>query len=457
MRLLVRQAALALLVTAFAALASAAQTPAAEARRDIRLDGPAPIVFQQLGRLYGIRVRVDPALPPRPLRLRLGESDFTAALRIAAQLAGAFWVEEPGGVFVAEDSQANRLRYQRQVMKTFVLPGRTPEELTETVRMLRELLDMARLQPDSRSSTFTVRDTPRRLAVADALLDQLLAEPGEVWVDVQVLEVSRRDAQALGFVPPDRIILQQAASGGIPLPDAGALPENYAVVLPGTTLRLEALRSRARAARHLSLRAREGEEATLFSGERFPIIFTTFSFEQQLRDRLVPPIPAMRFEELGVRVTLRPRLHGDGELTLAFKLDQKALAGRSLNDIPVLSNRSFEQQVRLRAGETLLLAGFRSDDRRATALDAALRRDTAAEATELIVLLTPRIVRQPRPERLVLRTLYVGTESEFAPASSAPAPAVQPQPPRPPAVQPPAPPQPPPQPPEEEEEDEEDR
>jgi len=57
---------------------------------------------------------------------------------------------------------------------------------------------------------------------------------------------------------------------------------------------------------------------------------------------------------------------------------------------------------------------------------------------------TPRIVRLPAPDRLALRALYVGTESEFAPAGGPAAPGVQPpRPPQPPAVRPPEPPQPP--------------
>ena len=452
----------ALLVAAAGALPAPAAAAEAAARepREVRLDGPAPVVFQQLGRLYGIRVEAEPTLPPRPLRLRLGEADFASALRAATRLAGAFAAERrDGSVLVAEDTPANRARYLPQVMKTFVLPGRTPEQLTETVRLLREVLDMRRILADPAANTFTVRDTPRRLAVAEALLDQLLAEPGEIWLDVHLLEVDRNQARTLGLVPPDTVILQQIAAGAIPLTASGALTATLGVVLPGAELRLDELRRVARSERRLSLRAREGEDATLFAGDLFPVIFATFSssfispLEQELRDKgeFRPPFPAMRFEELGIRVRVRPRLHSPEELTLALKIDQKALAGTQLNDIPVISNRSLEHQVRLRGGETLLLAGLRRDTRQVATSDAVLLRDTTEETTELLVLVTPRLVRLPVPDRLALRALYVGTENEFAPAGG-PAGALPqpPRPPQPPAVRPPEPPQPP----EEEEKDE---
>ena len=457
MRNWLRLCALAPLIAGLAAgalpAAAGAARPAPTELREVRLTGPAAVVFEQLGRLYGVRVEVEPTFPARPLRLRLGEADFASALRAAVRLAGAFPVERPdGSVLIAEDTPANRARYLPQVMKTFVLPGRTPEELTETVRLLREVLDMNRILPDPASNTFTVRDTPQRLAVAEALLEQLLAEPGEIWLDVHVLEVDRERARALGLVPPDTLILQQIATGAIPLASAGFLAENLGVVLPGAELRLDELRHAARTARRLSLRAREGQEATLFAGDLFPVIFATFSssfispLEQELRDKgkFRPPFPAMRYEELGVRVRVRPRLHSPREVTLALKIDQKALAGTQLNNIPVLSNRSLDHQVRLRAGETLVLGGLRRDTRQATTLDGALLRDITEETAELLVLVTPRVVREPRPDRLALRALYVGTENEFAPAGGTPGPAVQPpRPPQPPAVRPPEPPQPP--------------
>ena len=433
-----------LALAALPAAAAGAARPAPTALREVRLTGPAPVVFEQLGRLYGIRVEVEPTLPARALRLRLGEADFASALRAATRLAGAFAVKRPdGSVLIAEDTPANRARYLPQVMKTFVLPGRTPEELTETVRLLRELLDMRRILPDPASNSFTVRDTPQRLAVAEALLDQLLAEPGEIMLEVSLLEINRNRALELGLVPPDRVIAQNLSTGAL---------SSYAVVLPGTELRLQQVAGVTRSARRLTLRAREGQEATFFSGELFPVVFATFSssfispLEQELRDKgeFRPPFPAMRFEELGVRVRVRPRLHSPEEVTLVLKIDQKALAGTQLNNIPVISNRSLEHQVRLRAGETLLLGGLRRESRQATTSDGALRRDTTGETTELLVLVTPRIVRLPAPDRLALRALYVGTESEFAPAGGPAAPGVQPpRPPQPPAVRPPEPPQPP--------------
>lgn len=471
------------LVCAALLLAGVAPLCGATPPADVRLEGPAPAVFEQLGKLYGVRVRVADDLPARPLRLELRQVDFPTALRVAAQLAGAFWAEQQdGSVLVAADTPENRQRYQPQVEKTFSLPGRTPEELTDVVRLLREVLDMRRIRPDPRSSTFTVRDTPFRLAVAEQLLAQLQEPPGEVWVDVLLLEVDREQAQRLGILPPDQAVAAHLGAGALVaqrtdvesllktlqlLLQLGVLPEavvsritiapaslkvllppfilfggggtTYAALLPGAELNLLRLARVTRSLRRFSLRAREGEEASLFAGDRFPVVFTTFSssfispIEQELRKRgiFIPPVPAVRYEELGLRVTVTPRLHPGREVSLSLKLDQKALTGQTFNGIPVLSNRALEQRVRLREGESLLLAGLQGRTREVTGAGTPglgslpvigrLFRRTApsTQETELLVLVTPRIVRLPAPEPV--RALYVGTEREFAPVGAAPA------------------------------------
>lgn len=494
MRTLTRLCLAVLLATALAVPLTA--TAPAPAQREVRLAGPAPVVLEQLGRLYGVLVRVDAELSPRPLRLRLGPADLASALRVATLATGAFWVEQAdGAVLVAADTPENRARYLPQELKTLVLPGRTPEELAEAVRLLREVLDMPRLYPEPRSNTVTVRDTRPRLAVAEQLLEQLKAAPGEVWLDVRLVEVDRERARELGFVPPDSVVLQHLGAGALEPTDAASLRESleflsergllaptgesppfillggaattYAAVLPGTELKLDALARVTRSTRTLNLRARQGEEASLFVGEEFPLILATFSssfispVEQELRDQgeFVPPVPAVRYEKLGLQLKVRPRVHSAGEISLELKLDQKTLTGQQINGIPILSNRQLEQQVRLRNGETLLLGGLRSQSREAATTTSPLlgalpligrlfRRESTARTTELLVLVTPRLLRLPAAERFAPRTFYVGTESEFAPASLGPKEPAQPvQPAQPPIEkQPPSPQPPPPQP-----------
>jgi general secretion pathway protein D len=516
-------ALLALAIAAPLVAQTAAPAPATPAQPhtgpQVRLQGPARVVFEQLGQLYGVKVRVDDALPHRPFELRLDGADFFTALRVACQLAGAFWVTQPeGSILVAQDNAEMRARYEPAVERAYDVSGATPEELTELVRMLREVLDMRSIRHDIRSNTITIKDTAPRLGVAEQLLAQLREDPGEIWLEVLILALDRQEAQRLGVLPPDQVIAVHLGAGGLALSDAstaadlvrniqflieqGVLPRalsdailqaslaageftlppfiligggatTYAALLPGAVLNLFRLSQVSRSSRVLHLRAREGQPNTLFVGERFPIIFTTFSSSffprivQELIDQglLIPPIPAMRYEELGVKLGVTPRLHSGNEVSLAFQFEDTGLTGRSFNDIPVLFNRQTEQQARLKMGETLLLTGlqFHMTEHIVTGTPGLSaipvlghlfkRTEPRTQDTELIMLMTPHLVHVPARERLAMRTLFIGTEQEFSPLGPAPAPPpaaaprpTPPQPPQPPQPQPPPQPQQPPQP-----------
>ncbi|MGH9862945.1 MAG: hypothetical protein ACRD35_05920 [Candidatus Acidiferrales bacterium] len=511
-----------LLVFAGALSAAPPGLPVTQPRAEVPLKGPANIVLQQLGEQFGVKVEVDPELGARRLDITLRGVDFADALRVAALLTNAFWVVEPTGqVVVAPDTPEKRQLYTPQVQKTFARLGRSPEELNEAVRLLRDLLDIRRIRPDVRTNSFTVFDTPYRLAVAEELLKQLPDDPGEIRLEVVVLEVDRNRALDLGLVPPDRAIAVHLGAGALVpsdiddlfdiirfLIDHNLLPEaltqaslqsllssgitdpsqlstasppfilfggggtRFALNLPGAELRLRQLARVTRGWRRLSLRARAGQEATLFVGDRFPVTFTTFSsiFIPEVLQELIrrglfqPAVPAVRYEDLGAKIVVNPRLHPGREVTLDLRIEQLALSGQEINGIPVLVNREIDQQVRLKAGESMLVAGMRRSEEvkrrsgwpvlgRIPVLGRLFSHTSpTTQTTEFLLVVTPRLMRLPPPDLLTARSLYLGTEKDFAPIGPQPTaeppapPPQQPRPQQPPPTQP-QPPQPQPQPP----------
>lgn len=489
--------------------AAAPASPQPSAGRQVRLQGPARVVFEQLGQLYGVKVRVDDTLPHRPFELRLDGADFFTALRIACQLSGTFWVAQPdGSILVAQDNAEMRARYEPPLERSYDLSGATPEELAEVVRLLREVLDMRSIRSDLRSNTVTIRDTARRLRVAEQLLAQIREEPGEIWIELLILSVDRNEAQRLGVLPPDQVIAVHLGAGGLALGAAstpadllrniqfliqqGVLPRavadailqaslaaggfalppfvifgggatTYAALLPGAVLNMFRLSQVSRSARVLHLRAREGQPNTLFVGERFPIVFTTFSsivvpdvpipIDPSL---LSPLVPAVRYEELGTKLVVTPRLHaGSQEVTLAVEFEDSGLSGQTFNGLPALFNRQLQQQTRLKMGETLLISGIQAHTTELIVTGTPglssipvlghlfKRTEPRTQDTEVILLMTPHLVHVPGRDSFAMHTLFIGTEQEFSPMGPAPAPppAATPQPgqPQPPQPQPPQP------------------
>jgi Flp pilus assembly secretin CpaC len=156
--------------------------------------------------------------------------------------------------------------------------------------------------------------------------------------------------------------------------------------------------------------------------------------------------PSAEYVDLGLKVKATPRLHGDDEVTLHLEFDIRALSGSSVNGIPVLTNRTLDQTLRLRENQTSVLSGIveASESRTisglpwtATAPGAGyLTGNHTADTkdTETLFIITPRALRLPPRNP---RALYAGRgEPSTPPAPVAPPPGVPVPPAPPPGAQP---------------------
>ncbi|MFZ0214201.1 MAG: FG-GAP-like repeat-containing protein [Candidatus Acidiferrales bacterium] len=146
------------------------------------------------------------------------------------------------------------------------------------------------------------------------------------------------------------------------------------------------------------------------------------------------PYPDSQYEDIGLKVKATPHMHSDGEVTLDLHFELKSLSGTTLNQIPVISNETIDQTIRAKDGQTSVLAGIiESTAMRAISGTpgaellgplglAASAQNNQNQNTELLILLTPRLIR-PGPE--TGKPIYAGrapVESGFAPALARPIP-----------------------------------
>jgi general secretion pathway protein D len=151
------------------------------------------------------------------------------------------------------------------------------------------------------------------------------------------------------------------------------------------------------------------------------------------------PYPASEYIDLGIKVKATPVLHSNNEVTLQLELEIRALSGTSVNGIPVISNRSLTQMVRVKLNETSLLGGLLDNEetKSITGLPgfaklpgvgyAFGRHDDSHTARELLILVTPRKLRFSSRET---KSIYagkgdVGGAGGFNQARPAPTPPAQ--------------------------------
>jgi general secretion pathway protein D len=139
--------------------------------------------------------------------------------------------------------------------------------------------------------------------------------------------------------------------------------------------------------------------------------------------------PAVQYEDLGVKARATPRLHANGEVTLKLQFELRSFANSNFNGIPVITNRTVEQMVRLKEDEPAVLAGILQQDIEQTASgwpgavtvpgpgQTASKRQGLRRETELIIVITPRRIRlAPRKDR----TIYAVGKDTSTPTGGAP-------------------------------------
>jgi Flp pilus assembly secretin CpaC len=139
--------------------------------------------------------------------------------------------------------------------------------------------------------------------------------------------------------------------------------------------------------------------------------------------------PSSEYEDLGLKLKATPRLHGDDEVTLHLEFEIRSLAGSSVNGIPVLSNRTIDQTIRLRENETSVLSGIiqSSEMRSISGLpwtilapgvgDLTGDHTESNQKTETYILITPRALRLPTHN---LPALYAGHGEPATPPTPPP-------------------------------------
>jgi len=198
--------------------------------------------------------------------------------------------------------------------------------------------------------------------------------------------------------------------------------------LPNLFYRLLKSDTNTRTLANPQLRTSEGMSAQARFGEKVPVPVTTFSpiatggVNQQ-------PITSFNYENIGVNIDITPRTHHDGAVSLSLKIAVSSISGSGFGVLPTFGNREISTVIRLKDGETNLLAGLiRDDERRVISgvpglsdlpilgrLFAQNRRQT--QETDIVLTLTPRIIRVLDITEEDLRPFRVGRDDGSAPLS----------------------------------------
>ena len=372
-------------------------------------DASARDVYSAIGKFTNLSVMFDPTFRDQPVSIDLRGQSLDEALNGLSLTTRNFWrVTAPRTVTVVPDTAAKRREYEEEIVRTFYLSN---ADLKETVDMLRIVVDARRISTITATNAITIKDSPERILAAGKIITAIDKARPEVIIDVELLEVNRTHLHEYGL---------QLASGSQPgisgtadinqsglslrslsnLTSADVLLTN----LPSLYYRLLKTDSATRILANPQLRTTEGIPAQARFGERVPVPVTTFA-PIAAGGVQTQPITSFNYEPIGVNIDITPRIHHDDAVSLALKVELSSISGKGFGDLPTFGSRQINTVIRLKDGETNMLAGLIRDEERTTVatipglgdipvlgkLFSYNHKDT--QETDIILTLTPRIVR----------------------------------------------------------------
>src|SRR5207249_7790347 len=303
----------------------------------------------------------------------------------------------------------------------------------EAITTLRTLLNMRYLMSSTTMNAIIVRDTADRVAIAEKIIDDLDKAKPEVLVDATIMEVDRNTLRQLGILPPQGTAVTTTGGTGatgtstgtsFPLNRLPRSSSSFSLTIPPTTAQFLATSSNTRLLQNPRVRATDGKLASIRIGSQVPI--ASGSFQPAFVGATGTPVVNFQFVDVGVNLDITPRVLLNREVSMTVQVQVRAVAGdRNIGGVtqPVLTNRQVQHEIRLAEGETNILGGIITESEAVSLSGIPGLKDIpilrylfsqekkTRDSTEIIIMLTPHIVRMPAITETNMRGLYTGSET----------------------------------------------
>lgn len=346
-------------------------------------------------------------------------------------------------VLIYPNTPAKARDYQALTMRAFYL---TNADVKQTLNMIKTLVKTRDVFVDEKLNLLVMRDTPEAIRMAERLIAaQDRAEP-EVMLEVEVLEVKRNRLLDLGIQWPNQFTAlnlttqtSQTFQGGVNVVAVPTQTQNMltvdtlrnltgaqVAVAPNPQVNLRKEDGDAQLLANPRIRVKNREKARIHIGERVPVITTTTTANVGVSE-------SVNYLDVGLKLDVEPNVSLDNEVSMRVNLEVSSIVREIRSQTGTLTyqvgTRNTATVLRLRDGETQVLAGLISDEDRRNASRVpglgdlpllgrlfASQRDEHAK-TEIVLLITPRILRNvERPDRTQLE-FEAGTEAVVGGAS----------------------------------------
>jgi len=373
----------------------------------------------------------------------------------------AYKVVTPRMILVFQDNAQKHQTYDDQVIQVFPI---SHANVTELAAFLSQILRPVGIgvqplfTPNPSGNTIIAKATVAMMEIAAKVISLNDKPPAEVVIDVSILEVNRNRAKTYGLnlseyalggvlspevAPGATGAITPGTDGNPPTGGLGSTPpsglqspppfnlntisrgfstSDFYLAVPTALVRFLETDTQTKLIAKPQLRGTEGTKLLLRLGDKVPLPSTTFT-PLATGGASTNPLTTFTYTDVGVNLDLTPRVTVEGDIILDLIVDNSSLGPPiTVNGVssPTIGTRSVTSRLRLRDGESNLLAGLLKEDERKSlsgfpgAIHVPLLKqlfssnDNSIAQTDIVMLLTPHIVRSKEITEEDLRPIYLG-------------------------------------------------
>jgi len=448
----------------------------AQLRQQARQAGPAPLIklnetlpeirfnntsirdiLNFIAAATGVNITYDRDYQDRAYTVQLTGVTLEQALTQILSANQLFYkVINQNTIMVIPDTAQKRANYEDQVIRTFYVSHADATELSQMINTIIRVPAMAvqpMIAPNKTSNTITIRATTAVAAIIEKMIEANDKPRAEIVIDVQILEVNRGRAKTFGvdlsayqigtvFSPESdprsttgggnsgtasTTSINTAPAFNLNTITRGVSTADFYLAVPSAIVHFLETDTETKLIAKPQLRGAEGQKITLNLGDDIPVPSTVFT-PLATGGANTNPLTSFNYRPVGINVEMTPRVTIEGDVILDLLVENSTrstdvnVAGQNL---PSFGTRKVTTRLRLRDGESNLLAGLLREDDRTTlrGIPGILRlpvlnkligsNETDVRTTDIVMLLTPRIVRTQEITAGDLSPIFIGTQQNL--------------------------------------------
>lgn len=386
-------------------------------------DAPLKSIFDVIAKVANLSFFFDkdirPDLKATILTKNTSIEDAVHLLLVTNQLEQKVLSES--AILIYPSTPQKQKDYQTLAVRSFYLTNADVKAVSNSIKTIVKTKDMV---IDERLGIIIMRDTPEAIRMAERIVAlQDLSDP-EVMLEVEVLEIKRSRLMELGIQWPSQFTLKPMEFGGVPVLSVKNWQSllQHATTTQSTFANVRKEDQDANILANPRIRVRNKEKAKVLIGDRVPVITTTSTSTGFVSE-------SVTYIDVGLKLEVEPHIYLDEEVAIKVNLEVSSVVREVLSKSGTLTyqigTRGANTVLRLKDGETQILAGLISDEERNTAnkmpglgempllgrLFGSQKED--ATRSEILLSITPRVVRSLRRPDLMAAEFESGTETSI--------------------------------------------